>query len=126
MDTMEHIHDQDLSEVRIPDVVMAVCVTNATLRTPGVAGLSSGVTDTISRTILGKESLFRGVKVNQTEDGLILDVFIDVEYGVKIPVVAWDVQTNAKKELETMTDRPVLAVNIHVQAVRAAKTEMVK
>ena len=46
-----------------------------------------------------------------------------VDYGVKIPVVAWDVQTNVKEELEIMTSRPVLAVNIHVQGVEEPKEE---
>ena len=102
---------------------MAVCATNATLRTPGVAGLTGGITDSISETILGKESLSKGIKVNQTDDGIVLDVYVVVDYGVKIPVVAWDVQTNVKEELEIMTSRPVLAVNIHVQGVEEPKEE---
>lgn len=123
MDNYEHINEKELGSVKISDEVMAVCATNATLRTPGVAGLTGGITDSISETILGKESLSKGIKVNQTDDGIILDVYVVVDYGVKIPVVAWDVQTNVKEELETMTSRPVLAVNIHVQGVEQPKEE---
>lgn len=75
------------------------------------------------KTILGKESLSKGIKINQSEEGVSLDVYVIVDYGVKIPVVAWDIQTNVKNELETMTDRPVLAVNIHVQGVQENDTE---
>ncbi len=113
----EHIDDKELGSVKISDEVMAVCAINATLRTPGVAGLTGGLTDSISETILGKEPLSKGIKVNQTEEGIILDVYVIVKYGVKIPVVAWDIQTNVKDEVETMTSRPVLTVNIHVQEV---------
>lgn len=117
MDNYEHINDKELSSVKIPDEVMAVCAINATLRTPGVAGLTGGLTDSISETILGKESLSKGIKVNQTDEGIILDVYVVVKFGVKIPVVAWDIQTNVKEELEIMTSRSVSAVNIHVQGV---------
>ncbi|MEA4922685.1 MAG: Asp23/Gls24 family envelope stress response protein [Eubacteriaceae bacterium] len=123
MDTFEYTHDENLGDVKISDDVMAICAVNATLRTKGVAGLSGGITDTISKTILGKESLSKGIKINQSEEGVSLDVYVIVDYGVKIPVVAWDIQTNVKNELETMTDRPVLAVNIHVQGVQENDTE---
>jgi len=123
MDTFEHIHDENLGEVHISDEVMAICAINATLRTDGVAELTGGITDSISKTILGKESLSKGIKINQSEDGVDIDVYVIVNYGVKIPVVAWDIQTNVKNELETMTDRPVLAVNIHVQGVKSPDRE---
>ena len=117
MDHYDQIHEENLGDVRISDDVTAVCAVNATLRTPGVAGLSGGLGDTISKTITGKDSLSKGIKVSQTEEGVSLDVFVTVKYGVKIPVVAWDIQNNVKRELESMTDRRVLAVNIHVQGV---------
>ncbi|MDD4367158.1 MAG: Asp23/Gls24 family envelope stress response protein [Eubacteriales bacterium] len=117
IDNFEPIHDEDLGSVKISDEVMAICAINATLRTEGVAELAGGVSDVIAESILGKESLSKGVKVSQNEDGIIFDVYIIVEYGVKIPTVAWDIQSNVKNEVETMTDREVLGVNIHVQGV---------
>lgn len=122
MDTFEHFHEDGIGEVRISDEVMAICAINATLRTKGVAELSGGITNTISKTLLGKELISKGIKVSQSEEGVSLDVFVIVDYGVKIPVVAWDIQTNVKEELETMTERPVLAVNIHVQGVKQTDT----
>lgn len=123
IDHYEHIDEKELSSVKISDEVMAVCAINATLRTPGVAGLTGGLTDSISETILGKESLSKGIKVNQTDDGIVLDVYVVVKYGVKIPVVAWDIQTNVKEELEIMTSWSVSAVNIHVQGVERPEEE---
>lgn len=123
MDTYEHITKEELSQAKISDEVMAVCAINATLRTKGVAGLMGRLTDSISETILGKESLSKGIKVNQTDEGIILDVNVMVEYGVKIPVVAWDIQRNVKDKLESMTDRDVIAVNIYVQGVDCPKGE---
>lgn len=102
--------------LKIPDEVIAVCTTNAVSRTKGVAGLSGVFTDNM-KNIFVKEPLYKGVKVNQSEEGISIDIYIVVEYGVKIPAVAWDVQENVKKEVETMTEAVVKAVNIHVQGV---------
>jgi uncharacterized alkaline shock family protein YloU len=48
-------------------------------------------------------------------------MYIKVYYGVKIPSVAWDLQRNVKREVETMTDKSVMAVNVHVQGVEREK-----
>lgn len=97
--------------------VIAVCAVNATLKTEGVASLAGGLSNALSRNFLGKELISKGIKVNQTEEGVEIDVHIVVKYHAKIPAVAWDIQENVKKEVQTMTDINVLAVNIHVQGV---------
>lgn len=120
METIEnndHIYSEDLTSVKIPDDVISVCAINAALRTKGVAGVSGGLSDSISENLLGKESVSKGTKVTQTGGGITVDIFVKVRFGVKIPTVAWDLQRNIKKEIETMTDRAVLAVNVHVQGV---------
>jgi uncharacterized alkaline shock family protein YloU len=117
IENSDHIYEEDLGSVKIPDEVIAVCAINAATRTKGVAGLSGGLSDSITENILGKEPLAKGTKVTQTSGGITIDIFIKVNYGVKIPSVAWDLQRNVKKEVETMTDKAVMAVNVHVQGV---------
>lgn len=102
---------------KISDEVIAVCAVNATLKTEGVARLAGGLSNTLSKNILGKELLAKGIKVLQTDEGVEIDVHIVVDYSVKIPAVAWDIQENVKKEVQSMTDVLVKAVNIHVQGV---------
>ena len=46
-----------------------------------------------------------------------------VDYEVKIPAVAWEVQVNVKNEIEQMTGLSVTAVNIHVQGVHLPDEE---
>ena len=103
--------------LKISDEVIAVCAVNATLKTEGVADMTGGISNAISRNFLGKELLAKGVKVNQTEDGVQIDVHITVKYHTKIPAVAWEIQENVKKEVQSMTDLMVKAVNIHVEGV---------
>ncbi|MCR5134244.1 MAG: Asp23/Gls24 family envelope stress response protein [Clostridiales bacterium] len=113
----EYIHDDNLGQLKIADSVIAVCAINAVLKVSGVAGLTGGITDSIQESLLGRESMSKGVKVDQTEDGINLDIYLVVYYGVKIPEVAWDIQNAVKREVESMTDKKVARVNIHVQGV---------
>lgn len=108
---------QSEDKLKISDEVIAVCAVNAALKTKGVARLSGGFSNALSRNLLGKELLSKGVKVSQSDEGLQIDVHIIVEYLTKIPAVAWDIQENVKKEVQSMTELPVTAVNIHVEGV---------
>ncbi len=109
--------------VKIPDEVIAVCALNATLKTEGVAGLDGGIPNVISKNFLGKELMAKGIKVNQTDEGAEIDVHITVDYNARIPAVAWDIQENVKKEVQSMTEVKVKAVNIHVQGVDVPSEE---
>lgn len=121
IETIEYVHDDNLGDVKIADSVIAVCAINAVMKTDGVAGLTGGITDSITESLLGRESLSKGVKVDQTEEGIVLDIYLIVYYGVKIPDVAWNIQNRVKEEIETMTDKKVARVNIHVQGVATAE-----
>ena len=114
-------HGED--KVKISDEVIAVCAVNAALKTEGVASLAGNFSNVLSRNILGKELLAKGVKVTQSEEGVEIDVHIIVKYHYKIPAVAWDIQENVKKEVQTMTELTVKAVNIHVQGVEIPAEE---
>lgn len=103
--------------LKISDEVIAVCAVNAALKTNGVANLAGGFSNALSKNILGKELMSKGIKVSQSEEGVEIDVHIIVKYHAKIPAVAWDIQENVKNEVQSMTEIPVRAVNIHVQGV---------
>lgn len=105
--------------LKISDDVIAICAANATLKTVGVAALSIGFSDTLSKNILGRDPLYTGIKVSQNEEGITTDVYVLIEYGRKIPEVAWDIQENVKNAINEMTELNVDAVHIHIQGVVA-------
>lgn len=109
--------------IKFSDEVIAVCAANATLKTKGVADLAGDFTNLLSKSILGKELLSKGVKVSQTDEGVIVDVFVIVEYKVNIPSVAWDIQEHVKNEIVEMTELKVSAVNINIQGVQFPEEE---
>ena len=115
--------DEKTNQIKISDDVIAICAATATLKTSGVADLSSGFSDTISKNILGREPLYTGIKVEQKDDGIGIDVYAEVVYGAKIPEVAWDIQENVKNAVAETTGLAVKLVNIHIQRVRAMEDQ---
>ena len=59
----------------------------------------------------------KGIKVEKTENTAKIDVNVIVEYGTRIPDVAFEVQNRVKKAVESMTGLNVEEVNVHVQGV---------
>ena len=45
------------------------------------------------------------------------DLYIVVDYGVKIPELAWSIQENVKTNVEAMTGLNVAKVNIHIEGI---------
>ncbi|MGI6604282.1 MAG: Asp23/Gls24 family envelope stress response protein [Firmicutes bacterium] len=111
--------ENTIGSIRIADEVVAIIAGLAATEVPGVAGMSGGLAGGIAE-MLGRKNLTRGIKVEVGERQAAIDLFIIVEYGVKIPEIAWRVQENVKKALESMTGLDVLEVNIHVQGVKIA------
>lgn len=114
---MANLQGENLGTIKISDDVIMVCTANAVAKIPGVSQLAAGLTDSISKSILGIDPSGKGVKLSRNDEGIILDIYIIVEYKVKIPQLAWEIQSSVKREIESITDLTVLEVNIHVQGV---------
>lgn len=109
-------HDTELGSIRIADEVVAIIAGLAATEIKGVAGMSGGLAGGIAE-MLGRKNLSKGVKVEVGEKESAVDLFIIVEYGVRIPDVAMQIQENVKSAIESMTGLRVVEVNVHVQGV---------
>ena len=103
--------------IKISNDVVAVIAGVAVSEVPGVAGMAGGFAGGITEVLSGKKNLAKGIKVEINEDIAKIDVNIIVEYGSRIPDVAFEIQNRVKKSVETMTGLKVLEVNVHVQGV---------
>lgn len=103
-------------DVRISDDVVGVIAGIAAGEVEGVAEMSGGLVGGLGE-MLGKRSPSRGVKVDMKDDECSIDLFMIMEYGVRIPSVAQRVQENVKQAVENMTGLRVAEVNVHVQGV---------
>ncbi len=119
MEEEQNILD-DYGSVKISEEVVAIIAGIAATDVPGVAGMSGGIAGGIAE-ILGRKNLSKGVKVEVGEKEAAIDLYIIVEFGARIPEVAWEIQDKVKNAVQSMTGLNVIEVNIHVQGVNFDK-----
>jgi uncharacterized alkaline shock family protein YloU len=106
-----------LGKVEIAPEVIEVIAGIAASEVEGVASMrgnfASGVVERLGKKIHGK-----GVKVELAEDGIKVDVYCVMKFGISIPTVAGKVQDNIRQALFNMTALEVEEVNIHVVGVQ--------
>lgn len=111
------------SGIKIADDVVAVIAGIAVSEVKGVSGMSGGFAGGISEVFSGKKNMAKGIKIEMDDKETKIDVNIIVEYGTRIPDVAFEIQNRVKKSVETMTGLKVVAVNVHVQGVKTEVEE---
>lgn len=112
--------------IKIANDVVAVIAGVAVSEVPGVASMSGGFAGGITEVLSGKKSLSKGIKVDANEKEVKIDVNIIVEYGTRIPDVAFEIQNRVKKSVESMTGLKVAEVNVHVQGVKTERDENIE
>jgi uncharacterized alkaline shock family protein YloU len=120
VDEINQALTDEMGGVKIADEVVAIIAGIAATEISGVAGMSGGLAGGIAE-MLGRKNLSKGVKVEVGEKEAAIDLYIIVEYGSRIPDVAWEIQERVKKSVETMTGLNVVEVNIHIQGVNIEK-----
>ena len=103
--------------IKISSDVIAVIAGVAVSEVPGVYGMAGGFAGGITEVLKGKKNLAKGIKVDTTDNKAKIDVNIIVEYGARIPDVAFEIQNRVKTAVENMTGLKVEEVNVHVQGV---------
>lgn len=119
-ENLENIKEESINEdntIRIADDVVAVIAGVAVSEIPGVYGMAGSFAGGITEVLSGKKNLSKGIKVEVGEKDTKIDVNIIVEYGTRIPDIAYEIQNRVKKAVENMTGLKVLEVNVHVQGV---------
>ena len=125
MDENNELVENTQNQIKISNETIATYAGIAISEVSGVytmGGALAGITEAIS----GKKNFAKGIKVDVEENKVKIDVNIIVEYGARIPDVAFDIQTKAKKAVEAMTGLKVLEVNVNVQGVHAINEEETK
>ncbi len=108
--------------IKISDEVVVTITTVAVSEIEGVYGTGTGIVEGFARKFAKKPS-GGGIKVAMTENEVAIDVNVIVNYGVRIPEVAWNVQDAVKREVELMTGLAVTKVNVRVVGIEIPKEE---
>lgn len=105
------------SNLTISEDVIGIIAGLAAAEVEGVSGMTLGFVDGINQILGNNKKYSKGVKVELEGNDVIIDLFVIVRYGVKIPDVAFSIQNSVKNSVETMTGLNVKSVNINVQGV---------
>ena len=99
--------------IKISDEVVVTIASVAVSEIDGICGTGAGLVEGFARKF-AKKPAGGGIKVTMTDTEASIDVNVIMNYGVRIPEVAWNVQDAVKREVELMTGLTVTKVNVRV------------
>ena len=111
----------EFGSIIIDDHVIASIAGMAAMECYGIVGMASKNATEGFFELLKMDQLTKGIRVNSEEDKINVDIFIVLQFGVKISVVAENIISKVKYSIESLTGIEVNKVNIFVQGVRVQK-----
>lgn len=118
---VETDEEEPIGNIKISVDVVSTIAGIAASEVEGVAGMYGTLAGGIAEILGAKKNSSKGVKVDMGEGTATIDLYIVVDYGVRIPELSWEIQESVKNNVETMTGLEVLKVNIHIEGVSFAK-----
>jgi uncharacterized alkaline shock family protein YloU len=87
----------------------------------GVVGLASRHSRPGLAELLRRDEQYKGVQVSFTNDRIVIDLYVILEYGTRISEVAYQLMSAVKFAVESALEMPVVEVNVNVQGIRVSK-----
>lgn len=108
-----------LGNIKISDEAVATLTGSAVIECYGVVGMTSQspLKDGFNE-LLKRENYSKGVIVKNNANGIEVDLYCVISYGVKVTEVINEIQKRVKYTLEKSLDIDVLAVNVYVQGIK--------
>lgn len=124
LDLSEALKKEDSTEssVKISNDVVAIIAGIAAGKVEGVMAMSGGITGGLTE-MLGMKNLSKGIKVEVENNEATIDLYITVEYGVKLSEVGKKVQEDVKETVENMTGLNVAVINVNIQDISFPEKE---
>ena len=108
-----------LGTIEISPTAVATIAGQVVLECYGVVGISSrGLAE-----VLYRDHRHQGVEVRFRNGAIIIDIYVVMEYGVRILTVARNVMQRVKFGVEHALGVPVEQVNVHVQGLRVSDVD---
>jgi uncharacterized alkaline shock family protein YloU len=112
-----------LGKIEVSPHAIASVASQAVLSCYGVVGMSAATLRDGIAEILQVSNYHRGVGVQVIEGRIAIDLYVVVEYGVRISEVAQNVMESVKFGVERSLGMSVAAVNVHVQGLRISNQD---
>jgi uncharacterized alkaline shock family protein YloU len=121
MSESEYKHNE-LGSILIQKDAIASIARQSTLQSYGVVGLAPKNLFDIIRQWFKKDGKY-GVEVEFDHDGLIIDIYIMVEYGTRIKSITNSIVNSVKYNVEKTVGLPVRRINVHVRGLRISNMD---
>ncbi len=108
--------------IDVSPTAVASIVNDAILSCYGVVGTASKDLAMGIATVLSAERK-RGVEVRVRDGRIVIDVYVIIEYGTRIPAVARSIMNVVKFSVERALGVPVAEVNVHVDGLRVSNVD---
>jgi uncharacterized alkaline shock family protein YloU len=113
----------DRGQINVSGLAVAAIASEAALGCYGVVGLTSrNLRDGLVE-LLSPSASHRGVEVHITDSQIAVDLYVIIEYGVRISEVARNIMAVVKFRIEKALGLPVARVNVHVHGLRVSPEE---
>lgn len=120
---IENDHEDLGGEIVIAPEVIEVIIGIAASKIDGVYAMRGDLASNVNE-LLGRAAHAKGVSLKNDEDGVKVDLYCYLNYGVSVPKVALDMQEKVKQQVLYMTDLEISEVNIHVVGVVPEKVTL--
>lgn len=84
----------------------------------GVVGIAGKRLHHGAAELLPAERYAQGIEVEFHNEQIIIDLYVALEYGLRISEIAHNIMSNVKFAVEQMLGVPVVQVNVNVQGLR--------
>ena len=107
-----------LGHIHISPQAVATIASLAVMESYGVVGMTNKNLAGDLAEILQRDHWRRGVEVNLDGDEIVIDLYVILEYGLRLSEVAHNIMESVKYSVEKALGTPVGEINVHIRSVR--------
>ena len=117
----------DLGEINVTIETIGSIVSLNLADVKGVVGSRKSIIKEITDMLRGDtseneiEEASRTIKVEIKDNKPLINLYIIIKYGVRIPDIAWDIQSRVKEGLRKKLGTDIYEIDIHVQGIQFPK-----
>ncbi len=117
----------DLGEINVTNETIGSIASLNLADVKGVVGSRKSIIKEITDMLRGDtseneiEEASRTIKIEIKENKPLISLYIIIKYGVRIPDIAWDIQSRVKEGLMKKLGTDINEIDIHVQGIQFPK-----
>ncbi len=122
-----HTIKTDLGEINVTNETIGSIASLNLADVKGVVGSRKSIIKEITDMLRGDtsenetEEASRTIKIEIKENKPLISLYIIIKYGVRIPDIAWDIQSRVKEGLMKKLGTDINEIDIHVQGIQFPK-----